>query len=120
MKATVTRCDICGSDSTDENPVCVTVSGFRKAEHAREVTERSYFPVSIFYGTEPTPPDIDMCQQCAAGMLDIVKASVARRRIERKAREAAKPAQPTEAWGVINSGPITITGTFHNFLKGDE
>ena len=89
MKVTINRCDLCGADATSENPVTMSIGG---VPTGRRVTS-----VSLFgrVSEKEERESLDLCEACGAGIVDIVRAAVARRR-SLVMPQAAKPAPSTD------------------------
>lgn len=92
MRVSIKRCDFCGADHSAENPVSLTIGGVKTGR--KVPTGGGIFGLMSGTVADETA-DLDMCAECAAGLLDIVRAAIARRRAANPPKP--KPAHPAHA-----------------------
>lgn len=114
MRVSIKRCDFCGADHSTENPVSMTIGGVKTG---RKVPNRG----GIFGGgtVVDEKADLDMCAACGAGLLDIVRAAVARRHATDPPKP--KPAPESDAFDAIQYFlGMPISGHIINYNPDDE
>lgn len=119
MRVSIKRCDFCGADHSPENPVSMTIGGVKTG---RKVPSRGGIFGLLDGGTAVDErADLDMCAACGAGLLDIVRAAVARRHATDPPKP--KPAPESDAYDAMRlvlGMPISGRITDYNSIVDDE
>jgi hypothetical protein len=93
MRLQINRCDVCGADDTPENRVSVRVTGVGGTAQPPEVAMTMLGVFGWCRSESAATHDVDLCQRCGAGLLDIVRTRQAQRQQALTLAEKTKPAR---------------------------